>query len=309
MTTQTDPVTYREQVCQCRTFGEHAVQTEDAGNPQLHFADQLNFQHSPIPDPLGLERFLSGAERMVSRQLLTNAKSEYALLEDYEPGWPSDTAETEQSGKSVVVAVQEVVPSMVNSLMNPRTDAAASSIRCLAWNHKGTQLAVGYGNRDHRGWCSHRGFLSVWNFSVLDRVQKENPDFHMEMESCVTSVVFHPTISYLVAVGTYAGEDDDRGGGRDREMAGGREMAPCQASTGISILTLFQGELLLVDLSRVEDKSDVVVATSKNAKESGKRARNADYAHFETISQIRWQCTSEQRREDVRSWEVPHAQR
>jgi len=75
---------------------------------------------------------------------------------------------------------------------------------CIAWSKTGSQIAVGYGMREHKGWCTHSTPISIWNINrtLNDKV----PHSEIILTSCASALDFHPTDSTVLACGLHSGE-------------------------------------------------------------------------------------------------------
>ncbi|KAG1655998.1 WD repeat-containing protein 34 [Nymphon striatum] len=63
---------------------------------------------------------------------------------------------------------------------------------------------VNFGAKQHEEWCDHDNVkLLCWN---LDRIIDTNkPCSVIELDTCVTSISFHPTLSSMIAIGDFSG--------------------------------------------------------------------------------------------------------
>eukprot|EP00743_Colponemidia_sp_Colp-15_P005399 GILK01005803.1.p1 GENE.GILK01005803.1~~GILK01005803.1.p1 ORF type:complete len:531 (-),score=70.77 GILK01005803.1:74-1624(-) len=84
-------------------------------------------------------------------------------------------------------------------------DQAAFVPMGLTWNSTGAILAVGYGRRDHKGWCSHSATVCCWNLFRRD-FDVSKPTVVLECTGCLTSIAFHPDRPSLLAGATFNGE-------------------------------------------------------------------------------------------------------
>ena len=75
----------------------------------------------------------------------------------------------------------------------------------IAWNSKGSQIAVAYGKTDHVTWCEHESIVAIWSIFRSDFNPKK-AHLEIEVNNCLTSVAFHPLDPLILAGGTMNGE-------------------------------------------------------------------------------------------------------
>ena len=76
---------------------------------------------------------------------------------------------------------------------------------CVAWNAPGTTVAAAYGHLDKKDWPRVPSMVCVW--SVFKRqLDPAKADHAIELETCLTSLAFHPADPSLLAGGAYNGD-------------------------------------------------------------------------------------------------------
>ncbi|KAG1655997.1 WD repeat-containing protein 34 [Nymphon striatum] len=91
------------------------------------------------------------------------------------------------------------------SLLKTFTSSDVSEeVTKLSWNSSGSIIAAAFGAKQHEEWCDHDNVkLLCWN---LDRIIDTNkPCSVIELDTCVTSISFHPTLSSMIAIGDFSG--------------------------------------------------------------------------------------------------------
>ncbi len=76
-------------------------------------------------------------------------------------------------------------------------------VSTMSWNCTSTILAIGHSMPIHDDWCSHESPIMFYN--LLRRNQSGKP-YRIEMDSCVSSLVAHPKLSSIFAVGCVSGK-------------------------------------------------------------------------------------------------------
>jgi WD40 repeat protein len=138
-------------------------------------------------NPEDVAQFLADSQDGLLQALASNTRS--TAFDSYEPNWV-------EKRQSVSLSMALVAPFLVDQERH---------ITGLSWNASGSLIAAGYGRVDTVAWCAERGYVAVWNISKRD-LEANVPHFTLETDSYVTAVSFHPTQSYIIAVGTYNGE-------------------------------------------------------------------------------------------------------
>lgn len=138
-------------------------------------------------------KFLQGVECVMSLQLLENINSKAFigikhLTLDYNAEWGDK--------------IEEIV---VHCDLYPDQATEKRISTGLTWNSTGSTIASSYGMEGHTSWCSHRGYLCIWNLS-LRNFNQERPSLTLESNTCLSSVLFHPTNPSLIAAGNHKGE-------------------------------------------------------------------------------------------------------
>lgn len=234
---QTDPIPFEEVATQSVSLAENGSQT-------LCLADQLaEVLKSKRPDSSNdhqrLLSFLTESEPIVSRQLLRNVQYEYQLMGSYVPVLEANdlAAEEGKAGEFQHVAACLAV------------SASSVPVRDMSWDRNGYQLAVAHGHSNHNGVCSHHGWLCLWQFSLLQRLDRERPYISYESEGCLTCVCFNPSLQTIAIAANY------------------------------------NGEVMLFDFSNEEEGSDILLASSRYAKE---RFMSSECFHYDAVTSIRW---------------------
>jgi len=78
-------------------------------------------------------------------------------------------------------------------------------VSALSWSPNGSMLAVGYGKRNHNSWCDDSSTVSIWCIFRRD-FNSEKPNINIDVESCVSSLAFHPSNPSILAGGTFNGK-------------------------------------------------------------------------------------------------------
>lgn len=101
----------------------------------------------------------------------------------------------------------EEAPQGDNFLTLVRPEGAGGDLQCsaVAWSCTGQSLAAGFGRHDHEDWCEHRSTLCVWNI-FRRNLNPAKADLTIEMDSCVTSLAFHPAFPSVLAGGSFSGQ-------------------------------------------------------------------------------------------------------
>lgn len=74
----------------------------------------------------------------------------------------------------------------------------------LAWSPMGGTLAVSHSLLHHKTWCNHLTQLQFYRLSSLDQFI-HIPQQTLEINSCVTSLSYHPMEPSILAAGLYNG--------------------------------------------------------------------------------------------------------
>lgn len=83
-------------------------------------------------------------------------------------------------------------------------DSSPDSILSLSWSSPGSSIAVSIGRTYHDEWCQHDGKIKI--FSTKRNDTNKLIHFHELLEnSCISMVLYHPSVSALLAYGTLSG--------------------------------------------------------------------------------------------------------
>ncbi|XP_050559586.1 cytoplasmic dynein 2 intermediate chain 2-like [Spodoptera frugiperda] len=181
---------------QTTEYGESGVSSQtnvskDTGS--LVTADELNAQDEVLkeyPPPL-LTEFL---KKVVPKMLEQLDHSDKDLLYN-----SSDSDEEEVLNAKLFQEIKLTdLPGM----------AGGDQSRCvldMSWSSAGNSFAVSVGRLQHKNWCVEDGLIRIF---TLKRTAGDTfvRTLDLTEKSCVTKLLYHPTVSALLAYGTTSGE-------------------------------------------------------------------------------------------------------
>jgi WD40 repeat protein len=135
-----------------------------------------------LHDLTSLEVFLRKVESLMSKELLMNIRSKVKF-----PGITSSRS------------LKEIF----------RLQGNSGSISDICFNQKNS-IAISFSQEadmEHmREVCNHKGQIMVWNLSIRNRVNGKVPSQILELNSCVTTIDFHPNDPMILCAGQRNGE-------------------------------------------------------------------------------------------------------
>ncbi|XP_051174110.1 cytoplasmic dynein 2 intermediate chain 2-like [Leptopilina boulardi] len=173
---QTDIVVYEESSSQSeeKKSVETQTQTESKKTPEFNYERLAAF----------LKRVTPGILEALDETYGTNA------FEDYNP-------ETTSESFSAVNCLTKL-----NTWENPDFKTKISG---LTWSPGGGSLALGYSVTFHENWCNHLSKIKIYNFT-RDNKFPAAPNKVLEVNSCITSILYHPQEPSILAAGLFNGD-------------------------------------------------------------------------------------------------------
>eukprot|EP01006_Ploeotia_vitrea_P046888 TRINITY_DN67071_c1_g3_i4.p1 TRINITY_DN67071_c1_g3~~TRINITY_DN67071_c1_g3_i4.p1 ORF type:complete len:561 (+),score=46.29 TRINITY_DN67071_c1_g3_i4:72-1754(+) len=134
-------------------------------------------------------QFLENVAPEMLAQLEMNVRT--SAFDGYHVSW--------EDSKDTVSTLHVLAPQMME---DNNLDLQVTS---LCWNCNGSLLATAYGRIDCVGWCTEKGYVTIWN-PMRDDLNEKKPEITIETDNYPLCLDFHPEEPSVLCGGTYNGE-------------------------------------------------------------------------------------------------------